>query len=83
MNAIECSTLAEVVWVDPERMGGIACFRGTRVPVEFIFDWLGTGETIDYFLEQYPSVTRDQAVAVMQWAKLKVCEEMGALETFA
>ena len=83
MSAIAPKELADLVWVDPERMGGIACFKGTRVPIEFLFDWLATGETIDYFLEQFPTVPPDQARAVIQWSKWKACQEVGALETFA
>ena len=54
--------------VDPEIMGGTPCFTGTRVPIKNLFDYLERGRTLDYFLEQFPSVTRDQAVAVLELA---------------
>ena len=82
MIAIQEKMLDEV-WVNPERMGGVACFKGTRVPVEFLYSWLADGQTIDYFVEQFPSVTKEQAQAVLDWSRIKICKEAGALETFA
>ncbi|MEA2736258.1 MAG: hypothetical protein QOE14_2709 [Humisphaera sp.] len=55
--------------IDPEIMGGTPCFAGTRVPVKNLFDLLAHGRTLDYFLEQFPRVTREQAVAVLELAK--------------
>ena len=53
------------IWIDPERMGGTPCFRGTRVPVKALFDYLGGGHPLDDFLDDFPTVTRDQAVGVL------------------
>lgn len=53
------------VSVDPEIMGGTPCFRGTRVPIQFLLDFLEAGDTIDAFLEDYPTVTHEQVVAYL------------------
>ena len=54
--------------IDPEIMHGTPCFAGTRVPVKILFDYLTHGDTIDFFLEQYPTVTREQVIAVLDLA---------------
>lgn len=56
------------IWVDPERMSGAACFAGTRVPVESLFTNLESGLSLDEFLDCFPDVTRQQAVAVLEYA---------------
>ena len=60
---------AEVVRVDPEILGGTPVFPGTRVPVVSLFDHLRGGIPLDEFLEDFPSVTREQAVAVLRDAE--------------
>jgi uncharacterized protein (DUF433 family) len=57
-----------VVVVDPEVMSGTPCFVGTRVPARALLDYLEGGETLDDFLEQFPTVTRRQAVAFLEEA---------------
>jgi uncharacterized protein (DUF433 family) len=52
-----------------ERAWGAPVFAGTRVPVETLFDYLEADETLDEFLRQFPSVSRDQAIAVLEAAK--------------
>ena len=54
---------------DPEIMGGTPVFVGTRVPVQTLLDYLEAGDPLDEFLEDFPSVSREQAVAVLQLAK--------------
>ena len=54
------------VRVDPEILGGTPCFRGTRVPVETLIDYLLHGYTVDYFLSQFPTVSRDQVKSVLE-----------------
>ena len=54
---------------DPEIMGGTAVFVGTRVPVQTLLDYLEAGDPLDEFLENFPSVSRDQAIAVLELAK--------------
>ena len=58
-----------VVSVNQNIQGGTPCFSGTRVPVSSLFDHLEGGYTIDYFLTQFPSVKREQVVALLEAAK--------------
>jgi uncharacterized protein (DUF433 family) len=55
-------------------MGGTAVFHGTRVPVETLFDYIETGETVDGLLEGFPSVTRQHIIAYLEEAKDRVIE---------
>ena len=55
------SKLDEVVWVDPARMSGVPCFKGTRVPIRMLVDHLASGFSLDEFLETVPSLDRAQA----------------------
>jgi uncharacterized protein (DUF433 family) len=82
MTTIQESVLAEFVWVDAERMGGVACFKGTRVPIETLFSWLAGGHDLEEILVNFPSVKKEQAVAVLNWSMLKAVEESGALALF-
>ena len=59
---------AGIISVHPERLGGEPCFRGTRVPVKNLFDSLEGGDSLDDFIEGFPGVTREQAVAVLEFA---------------
>jgi uncharacterized protein (DUF433 family) len=54
---------------DPAVLGGTPVFVGTRVPAQSLFDYLEAGETLDEFLRQFPSVTREQAVAALEQAR--------------
>jgi uncharacterized protein (DUF433 family) len=54
---------------DPEILGGAPCFRGTRVPIDTLVDYLLHGFTVDYFLAQFPTVTREQVKAVLETLK--------------
>jgi uncharacterized protein (DUF433 family) len=56
----------KVITKDPEIMGGIPCFSGTRVPVKNLFDALESGESVDEFLEGFPGVERWQINAVLE-----------------
>jgi len=58
-----------VVHSDPEIMGGELVFAGTRVPVYNLFDYLEAGDSLDEFLDQFPSVTREQAIAALELAR--------------
>jgi uncharacterized protein (DUF433 family) len=62
----------EVVHSDPEILGGTPVFVGTRVPVKTLFDYLESGETLDEFLRQFPSVSRPQAIAALDLARTKL-----------
>lgn len=54
---------------DPEILGGAPVFRGTRVPVQTLFDYLEAGDSLDVFLDEFPSVSREQAIAVLEVAR--------------
>ena len=56
------------IWVDPERMSGVPCFQGTRVPVDSLFTNLESGLSLDEYLDCFPDVMREQAVAVLEYA---------------
>ena len=58
----------------PDIMGGTAVFHGTRVPVQTLLDYLEAGETIDDFLEGFPSVSRQQVIGFLEEAKDRVIE---------
>jgi uncharacterized protein (DUF433 family) len=62
------SDQSSVVHSDPEIMHGAAVFRGTRVPVQNLFDYIEAGDPLVEFLDQFPSVSRDQAVAALEEA---------------
>ena len=68
VTAEQKARLDEAVWVSPQRMSGTPCFRGTRVPVRSLIDFLEGGETIDQFLRLYPSLSREQVLAVLDFA---------------
>jgi uncharacterized protein (DUF433 family) len=63
------SSIKNLVEIDPEKLGGTPVFYGTRVPIQNLFDCLETGESIDDFLDQFPTVTREQAVRVLEASK--------------
>jgi len=58
-----------VIVSDPEILGGTSCFRGTRVPVDSLIDYLEAGDSLDEFLDNFPSVSRETAVAALEEAK--------------
>jgi uncharacterized protein (DUF433 family) len=58
--------ISELITVDPDILGGTPVFKGTRVPVKTLFEYLGDGLSLDYFVETFPSVTRKQAAATLE-----------------
>lgn len=58
-----------LISASPDRLGGTAVFGGTRVPVQSLIDYLEAGDSLDLFLDQFPSVSREHAVAVLEIAK--------------
>ena len=74
VTAEQKSRLDEAVWVNPQRMSGAPCFRGTRVPVQSLIDFLEGGETIDAFISLYPPITRSQVFAVLDFANSQLLE---------
>jgi uncharacterized protein (DUF433 family) len=61
-----------VIVQDPEILSGEPVFRGTRVPFQSLLDYLEAGDTLDQFLEQFPGVTRADAIAALEEAKALV-----------
>lgn len=62
------STLEGVTHSDPDLLSGTPVFVGTRVPVRSLFDYLEAGDTLQEFLHQFPSVKREQTIAVLDAA---------------
>lgn len=54
---------------DPDILGGTPVFRGTRVPIQTLFDYLEGGDTLEDFLKGFPTVTRESAIAALEEAK--------------
>ncbi|MFM2081437.1 MAG: hypothetical protein RL380_128 [Verrucomicrobiota bacterium] len=63
---------------NPEILGGTAVFRGTRLPVATLFEYLADGLSLDYYLETFPSVTREQVVAVLRYGQQHIEHELAA-----
>ena len=68
--------------IDPETMGGTPVFTGTRVPIQSLFDYIETGETLDEFLENFPTVRREDAIQMLQMAKKTLTTEKILHENF-
>jgi len=64
-----CAMGETFISVDPQIQGGVPVFAGTRVPVKNLFDYLEGGESLDQFLDDFPSVKREVAVAVLEQAR--------------
>jgi uncharacterized protein (DUF433 family) len=73
------SVLSHFIWANPARMSGEPCFKGTRVPVKTLFDYLCGGDSLDLFLEGFPNVTREQAVAVLDLAQMGLLQGLRCL----
>jgi uncharacterized protein (DUF433 family) len=63
---------------DPEVMSGAPCFKGTRVPVQNLFDYLEGTSSLEDFLEDFPSVSREAAVAVLEAARTRLFADAAA-----
>lgn len=64
-----------VIIKDPEILGGMPVFHGTRVPIQNLIDYLATGETIDAFLDDFPTVKREQVIRFLQEAGAMAAHE--------
>ena len=67
-----------IVRSDPQILGGTPVFTGTRVPVKALWDYIEGGETLDTFLDHFPSVTRDQAVAALELSRERLVANAGS-----
>jgi uncharacterized protein (DUF433 family) len=68
--------MEKVITKNPGILGGEPVFRGTRVPFKILTDYLEGGDSLDEFLEQYPSVTREAAVAAIEEARLSLVAQL-------
>lgn len=68
--------LREPITKDPDILGGTPVFRGTRVPFQNLLDYLEAGQTIDEFLGDFPTVTRQAAIAALEQAKALVISRL-------
>ncbi len=66
------ATKQSLITSTPDILGGTPVFRGTRVPVQTLIEYLEGGQTIDDFLEGFPTVTREQVIAFLEEAKAKM-----------
>ena len=72
--------IKDVITIDPETLGGQPVFKGTRVPVESLFDYLEEGISVDEFLAEFGTVTKEQVIAVIEIAgKLLSSQNIGEL----
>ncbi|MFM9941211.1 MAG: DUF433 domain-containing protein [Hyphomicrobiaceae bacterium] len=60
-----------LILVSPDFMSGTPVFNGTRVPIQALFDYIGAGDPVDAFLEDFPDVSREHALAVLELARQK------------
>ncbi len=65
-------TLEQAVWVDPGRMSGVPCFRGSRLPVQQLFDWMADGVSLEDFVREF-QIDREAAAAVLRAAGHSLC----------
>lgn len=66
----------QLIVKDPEILGGTPVFRGTRVPFQALLDYLEGGQTLDEFLDDFPTVTKDEAVAALELAKSLLVDQL-------
>jgi len=67
-----------VIEIDPEKLSGTPVFAGTRVPIQNLFDYLEGGDTLENFLEGFPPVTRERAIAVVEMAEAPLVKKVTA-----
>ena len=65
-----------IIIKDPDILGGEPVFRGTRVPFKILIEYLEGGDTLDQFLEQHPSVSRELAIAAIEEARLSLVSQL-------
>jgi uncharacterized protein (DUF433 family) len=70
-------TANQVIARDPEVLGGTPVFRGTRVPFQALLDYLEGGQTLIEFLDDFPTVTRETAIAALEQAKSLLVSQLG------
>lgn len=68
----------DLITVNPDILGGTPVFKGTRVPVRTLFEYLADSLSLDYFLETFPSVPRELAVAVLRFCQQDIDHQVAA-----
>ena len=66
MALLETSVYSKVISIKPDTVSGTPCFMGTRVPIKSLFDYVEAGDDLDEFLDQFPSVTREAAIQLLE-----------------
>ena len=69
--------------IDPQVMSGAAVFTGTRVPIKNLFDYIEGGDDLTEFLDDFPSVTKDAALNVLEMAQQSISSEKALHENFS
>ncbi len=69
--------------IDPETMGGTPVFTGTRIPVQTLFDYIEGGDDLNEFLDDFPTITKETAIQVLNMAKQTLTTEKTLNENFA
>ena len=64
-----------LITTSPQRLSGTAVFAGTRVPVQTLIDYLEAGDSLETFLDEFPSVSRQHAIAVLELAKAALLDK--------
>jgi uncharacterized protein (DUF433 family) len=71
-----------IIISDPEILGGTPVFRGTRVPVKNLFDYIETGETIEAFLHSFPTVSREQVMSALELSEQLLIHSNESMHSF-
>jgi uncharacterized protein (DUF433 family) len=67
-----------IVWINSKRMSGTPCFSGTRVPIQSLFDHLEGGDNLEVFLQDFPGVSREQAITVLEMSRSRFFDALVA-----
>jgi uncharacterized protein (DUF433 family) len=70
---------AAIISIDPERLGGVPCFVGTRVPIRYLFEYLSNDKSLNEFLDDFEGVPREEAVAALDQACDRLLEGLPRL----
>lgn len=74
-----CDPRVHFVSIDPERLGGVPCFVGTRVPIMYLWEYLLKGKTLNEFLDDFDGVPREEALAALQHSYDRLLEGLPRL----
>ncbi len=80
VGGVTLTTISSVVHSDPDILGGTPVFVGTRVPIRTLIDYLAAGDSLEEFLDHFPTVSREQVVAALEQANDQLCSMHGVSE---